>query len=192
MPYDAWLFLFHISDFTFQIFFMATAFLGLGSNLGDRLAHLRGAVAALRAQPHMCVAACSPVYETAALAAPGVAPGGAYLNAVVKLVLRPSPHDLLMLGQRLERAAGREAPEVRATWAPRPLDVDVLLYRMGWGDWRSEEPDLTLPHPGVRDRWFVLQPLLDLGVHEVSGQSLVDLLAALPAEVTGVRVAQKL
>ncbi|MGH9164846.1 MAG: 2-amino-4-hydroxy-6-hydroxymethyldihydropteridine diphosphokinase, partial [Acidimicrobiales bacterium] len=93
------------------------AFLGLGSNLGDRWAALRAAVAGL---PD--VVAVSPVYETEPVGGPD---GQArYLNAVVELDTARSPRELLEIGQRLEAAAGRERGE---RWGPRPLDVDVLL-----------------------------------------------------------------
>lgn len=124
------------------------AFLGLGSNLGDRAAHLRAAVAAL---PD--VVAVSPVYETAPVGGPGDQP--AYLNAVVELSTSLGPRELLERGQRLEAAAERVREE---RWGPRTLDVDVLLV----GDLRVDEPDLQVPHPRMGERAFVLAPLADL------------------------------
>ncbi len=124
------------------------AFLSLGSNLGDRWAHLRQAVAAL---PD--VVAVSPVYETEPLGGP---PGqGPFLNAVVELDTELSPRDLLELAHRLEEAAGRRRVEHHG---PRTLDVDVLLV----GDLVVEEPDLVVPHPRMYERRFVLRPLADL------------------------------
>lgn len=124
------------------------AFLGLGSNLGDRRGHLRRAVAAL---PD--VVAVSGVYETDPVGGP---PGqGAYLNAVVELETDLSPRDLLELAQRLERDAGRVRTE---RWGPRTLDVDVLVV----GDLVVDEPDLRVPHPRLGERAFVLVPLSDL------------------------------
>ena len=126
---------------------MTRAFLGLGSNLGDRMAHLRVAVAAL---PD--VVAVSPVYETDPVGGPEQ---DAYLNCVVELDTERSPHELLTLAHELEQAAAR----VRTIrWGPRTLDVDVLLV----GDQQVDEPDLVVPHPRLRERSFVLIPLHDL------------------------------
>lgn len=124
------------------------ALLGLGSNLGDRRANLRTAVAGL---PD--VVAVSPVYETDPVGGP---PGqGAYLNAVVALATVASPRDLLTHARRLEDQAGRVRDE---RWGPRPLDVDVLFV----GDLVVDEPDLQVPHPRWRERAFVLAPLHDV------------------------------
>jgi 2-amino-4-hydroxy-6-hydroxymethyldihydropteridine diphosphokinase len=124
------------------------AFLALGSNLGDRWAHLRRAVAGLPG-----VVAVSPVYETDPVGGP---PGqGPYLNAVVELATDLTPRSLLALGKRLEAEAGRTPGE---RWGPRPLDVDVLLV----GDLVVDEPDLQVPHPRWRQRPFVTVPLADL------------------------------
>ena len=124
------------------------AYLGLGSNLGDRRAHLRAAVAAL---PD--VVAVSAVYETDPVGGP---PGqGPYLNLVVALETARSPRELLDLAHSLEDAAGRVRKERDG---PRTLDVDVLLV----GDLCVDEPDLVVPHPRMWQRRFVLAPLADL------------------------------
>jgi dihydroneopterin aldolase/2-amino-4-hydroxy-6-hydroxymethyldihydropteridine diphosphokinase len=129
------------------------AYLGLGSNLGDRRAHLQAAVAAL---PD--VVAVSPVYETAPVGGPpGQSP---YLNLVVALDTALSPRELLEVGRRLEQAAGRTRTEPDG---PRTLDVDVLLV----GDLRVDDPDLVVPHPRMWQRRFVLAPLADLAGGEV-------------------------
>jgi 2-amino-4-hydroxy-6-hydroxymethyldihydropteridine diphosphokinase len=129
------------------------AYLGLGSNLGDRRAHLRAAVAAI---PD--VVAVSPVYETEPVGGPsGQSP---YLNLVVQLDTDLSPRDLLDLGRSLEEAAGRVRTERDG---PRTLDVDVLLV----GDITVHEPDLVVPHPRMWERRFVLAPLADLARGEV-------------------------
>jgi 2-amino-4-hydroxy-6-hydroxymethyldihydropteridine diphosphokinase len=120
----------------------------LGSNLGDRRAHLREAVAAL---PD--VVAVSPVYETSPVGGPEGQ--GPYLNCVVELQTELEPRELLAVAQRLEAAAGRERKE---RWGPRTLDVDVLLV----DDLTVEEPDLVVPHPRMWERRFVLVPLADL------------------------------
>lgn len=124
------------------------AYLGLGSNLGDRRAHLRAAVAAL---PD--VVAVSPVYETDPVGGP---PGqGPFLNLVVVLETNLSPRRLLDVAHSLEDAAGRVRKERDG---PRTLDVDVLLV----GDLCVDEPDLVVPHPRMWHRRFVLAPLADL------------------------------
>jgi 2-amino-4-hydroxy-6-hydroxymethyldihydropteridine diphosphokinase len=127
---------------------MSRALLGLGSNLGDRRAYLREAVAAL---PD--VVAVSPVYETDPVGGPE--DQGPYLNVVVELDTDLSPRQLLELGQRLETAAHRVRAE---RWGPRTLDVDVLLV----GDEQVDDPDLVVPHPRMWERAFVLVPLADL------------------------------
>ena len=124
------------------------AFLSLGSNLGDRWARLREAVAAL---PDLV--AVSPVYETEPVGGPPGQPP--YLNLVVELDTGRSPSELLELAQGLEAAAGRVR---RERHGPRTLDVDVLLV----GDLAVAEPDLVVPHPRMDERRFVLAPLADL------------------------------
>ncbi len=124
------------------------AFLGLGSNLGDRVAHLRAAVASL---PDLV--ATSPVYETAPVGGP--ADQGPYLNLVAELHTARTPRQLLEVCHALERDAGR-VREVR--WGPRTLDVDVLLVE----GIDVDEPDLQVPHPRMAERRFVLAPLADL------------------------------
>ena len=133
---------------------MTRAFLGLGSNIGDRRAHLRHAVAAL---PD--VVAVSGVYETDPVGGPDQDP---YLNCVVELDTELSPRQLLDLAHELEAAAAR----VRTVrWGPRTLDVDVLLV----GALTVAEPDLVVPHPGMYERAFVLVPLSDLAPELVPG-----------------------
>lgn len=124
------------------------AFLALGSNLGDREAHLRRAVSSIDD-----VVCTSPVYETAPVG--GLDDQGPYLNAVVELATERSPRALLGECRRLEAAAGRVR---RERWGPRTLDVDILLV----GDLVIEEEDLVVPHPRMWDRRFVLAPLADL------------------------------
>ena len=124
-----------------------TAYLGLGSNIGDRRTILRDAVAAI---PE--VVAVSPVYETDPVGGPEQ---DAFYNIVVELQTRRSPHELLELCRELEQAAGRVR---RVRWGPRTLDVDVLLV----DDLTVDSEDLTVPHPRMAQRNFVMVPLLDL------------------------------
>ncbi len=124
------------------------AFLGLGSNLGDRRQLLRDAVESLQG-----VVAVSDVYETEPVGGPGGQ--GAYLNLVVELDTDLSPRELLGVCHRLEAAADRTREE---RWGPRTLDVDVLWHAAGPVD----EPDLEVPHPRMWTRRFVMAPLADL------------------------------
>jgi 2-amino-4-hydroxy-6-hydroxymethyldihydropteridine diphosphokinase len=135
------------------------AFLALGSNLGDRVRYLRGAVDALGAHG---LTAVSPVYETDPVGGPEQ---GRFLNLVVELATDLSPHELLALCHRLEAEAER-VREVR--WGPRTLDVDVV-----WVDGTTvDEPDLVVPHPRMWQRRFVLAPLRDLAPDVVSAEAL--------------------
>ncbi|HEX7277045.1 MAG TPA: 2-amino-4-hydroxy-6-hydroxymethyldihydropteridine diphosphokinase [Acidimicrobiales bacterium] len=129
------------------------ALIGLGSNLGDRRGILRMAVASL---PD--VVAVSPVYETEPVGGPEGQPP--YLNLVVELSTRRSARELLQIGQQLEAAAGRVRAE---RFGPRVLDVDILLV----DDEIVDQPDLTVPHPRMHERRFVLAPLADLASGEV-------------------------
>jgi 2-amino-4-hydroxy-6-hydroxymethyldihydropteridine diphosphokinase len=126
------------------------AYLGLGSNLGDRRQHLRDAVASLRVLDSRLVV--SPVYETAPVGGPEQGP---YLNCVVRLDSELEPFALMALAHHLEAEAGR----VRVVKdGPRTLDVDLLLV----DDLQLDSPELTIPHPRMNERGFVLAPLEDL------------------------------
>lgn len=127
---------------------MTRVFLGLGSNQGDRWKALRDAVQSL---PD--VVAVSQVYETDPVGGPsGQDP---YLNCVVELDTALAPRHLLGICHRLESAADRVRTE---RFGPRTLDVDILLV----GDRVIDDPDLQIPHPRLRERRFVLEPLRDL------------------------------
>jgi 2-amino-4-hydroxy-6-hydroxymethyldihydropteridine diphosphokinase len=157
------------------------AVLSLGSNVGDRFAHLRSAVAGFGA----AVRAASPVYETAAW---GGVEQDDFLNAV--LVVEDQGVDgwgWLRRGQELERAAGR-VREVR--WGPRTLDVDLVTVDGPDGPVHSDHPDLLLPHPGTPERATVLRPWLDVDPEAVlpGHGPVADLLAALgPGAEDGMR-----
>jgi 2-amino-4-hydroxy-6-hydroxymethyldihydropteridine diphosphokinase len=134
------------------------AYLGLGSNLGDRLGHLQGAVDALATTDGIFVVAVSDVYETAPVGGPVQ---DDFLNAVAKVETDLPPRDLLAVAMHIEQLAAR----VRIMqWGPRTLDVDILLY----GDEQVHEPDLVIPHPRMHERPFVLAPLLDVAPERVT------------------------
>lgn len=133
---------------------MRRVFLGLGSNLGERLTYLRAAVEALPDR-----VAVSSLYETDPIGGPEQEP---FLNLVVELDTAMTARELLELCQSLEAKAARERVE---RWGPRTLDVDVLYI-----DGESvDEPDLEIPHPRMRDRAFVMVPLAELAPDLVQG-----------------------
>jgi 2-amino-4-hydroxy-6-hydroxymethyldihydropteridine diphosphokinase len=126
-------------------------FVGLGANLGDAAATVRAAIAALSDLPGTTCVARSSLYRSA----PIEAQGADYINAVVQLQTRLSPMALLKALQSIEDRFGRERPYLNA---PRTLDLDLLLY----GQRRIVTPLLTVPHPRMRERAFVLVPLAEI------------------------------
>lgn len=146
------------------------AFLSLGSNMGDREATLAAAREALAALPGTTIVAVSGIYETAPQDREGQPE---FLNQVVCLDTGLDPHDLLAECQRIEHEHGRTR-EFR--FGPRTLDVDILLVQ----DVESRDPELTLPHPRMLRRAFVLVPLREIWGH-ARGMGELDV-AALAAE----------
>ena len=132
----------------------SAAWIGLGANLGERAAHLRTAVAGMGALPGTRVLRVSPLYRSA----PVDAGGPDYLNAVAEISTFLSPQQLLEGLQALELAAGRERPYRNA---PRTLDLDILLWGADGAE-RLDTATLTVPHPRLHERAFVLRPLADL------------------------------
>jgi 2-amino-4-hydroxy-6-hydroxymethyldihydropteridine diphosphokinase len=129
---------------------VSRAVLSLGANLGDPLAALRAAVAALAERVE--VVAVSPVYETEPM---GGVPQDDFLNAVLVVDTDLSPRELLTLAHEVELAAGRTRG---LRWGPRTLDVDLISYDA----YVSTDPAVTLPHPRAHERAFVLRPWLDV------------------------------
>lgn len=144
---------------------MATAYLALGSNLGDRLGYLHAAAAALAA-PDLTIEARSPVFETPAEAEEPQPP---YLNGALRVTTSLPPRALLDRCLAVERALGRERPRPRA---PRTIDLDLLLH----GSALVAEPGLVVPHPRLLERAFVRVPLAlvaEPGLrHPVTGEPL--------------------
>ncbi len=134
---------------------MSTAYLALGSNLGNRHAFLLQALRLLGALPATQVVQVGGVYETAPV---GPQDQGPFLNTVVRVETRLTPRELLAAGHAIEAQLGRRAPDDRRKWGPREMDVDLLLH----GACDFSVADFTLPHPRMGQRWFVLKPLADL------------------------------
>lgn len=131
---------------------MTLSYIGLGSNAGDRLAHLQFALDGLAARAG-AVVGVSAVYETEPVGGPAQPD---YLNAVVAVETGLDARGLLDVAKALEREAGREPDGER--WGPRPLDIDILMV----GEDHIDEPDLVVPHPRIHQRGFVLAPLADV------------------------------
>ena len=146
------------------------AYVGLGSNLGDPRDALRRAIEALRSLPDTRLIKASPLYRTVPF---GPVEQGAFINAVAGVVTRQSPTDLLRRLRALERQLGRAESRVR--WGPREIDLDLLVH----GESTITGDELTLPHPGIPERDFVLYPLRDIApeLHIPGMGRVVDLAA---------------
>lgn len=138
-----------------------TAFIALGGNLGDAAQTLQDAVAALGATPGIGRVRCSSLYRTA----PVQSSGPDYVNAVAEVSTTLTAPALLDALQAIENRAGRQRPHLNA---PRTLDLDLLLY----GSARIESPRLTVPHPRMWERAFVLVPLHEMAPALVSEQAM--------------------
>jgi 2-amino-4-hydroxy-6-hydroxymethyldihydropteridine diphosphokinase len=151
---------------------MPIVYLALGTNLGDRRANLQAALEAL--PPSVVVRRASPVYETPPW---GMTDQPAFLNMVVEAETEQSPEELLAHLKHLETILGR-TPSVR--YGPRLIDMDILFYE----DRVIDSPGLTIPHPSLHERAFVLVPLADLApdlIHPLLGKTIRDLLTGVDA-----------
>jgi 2-amino-4-hydroxy-6-hydroxymethyldihydropteridine diphosphokinase len=156
-----------------------TCIIGLGANIGRPLEAIETAISAIDREPGVRVTACSALYRSA----PVDARGPDFLNAVIRVETTLPPADLLAVMQRIEQAAGRERPYRNA---PRSLDLDLLLV----DEVVLETPTLTLPHPRMHLRAFVLRPLIDIEPEQFipgkgSARKLLDLCGEQPIEQVG-------
>ncbi|MCE9590880.1 MAG: 2-amino-4-hydroxy-6-hydroxymethyldihydropteridine diphosphokinase [Planctomycetes bacterium] len=157
---------------------MTRAFIGIGSNVGDRHAHVSMVRDALPKLPGTALVAFSPVYETDPV---GPMPQEKYLNAAALLETTLPPADLLRELRAIEARTGRPPVAQRVHWGPRTLDLDILLY----GDQVICNDELTIPHPRLHERWFVLKPMADLdpaAIHPLLHKTIGELLAAVEAK----------
>ena len=157
---------------------MADVFIGLGGNIGDREALLAEALRKLDATPGVKVAAVSSLYETKPV---GHVAQPDFLNLVAKLATNLPPYALLNTCLRIEAELGRER---RERWGPRTVDIDVLWCE---GVAQADEK-LTLPHPRMHERAFVLVPLAELAPSlKLDGRPVASLVNALGGQAAGVR-----
>ncbi|MCZ2497758.1 2-amino-4-hydroxy-6-hydroxymethyldihydropteridine diphosphokinase [Xylophilus sp. Kf1] len=138
-----------------------TAYVGIGANLGDAIGAVHAAFDALAGLPHTTLLRRSSLYRSA----PVGTDGPDYVNAVAAVATALAPLDLLAALQRIESAAGRTRPW---RWAPRTLDLDLLFH----GDAPVDLPALTVPHPRVFERAFVLLPLAEIAPWMVDAAAL--------------------
>ena len=132
---------------------MTTAYIGIGSNVGDRNEFARKGVQALREADGIEVTAVSSLYETSPIGGP---PQRSYINLVVQVETDLDARKLLETTQGIEQSIGRGESDIR--WGPRVIDLDILLY----GEEKISEADLEIPHPRMKERNFVLVPLLEI------------------------------
>lgn len=155
---------------------MTVAYIGLGSNVGDRAAFCRMAIDGLRSTEGVDVLETSSMYETSPIGGP---PQRSFVNMVVKVDTTLDPRGLLDVCKWIEEQMGREESEIR--WGPRVVDLDILLY----GDETVSEPDLEIPHPRLTERRFALVPLLEIwpGASEPSGTPYKEYVETAEGEV---------
>jgi 2-amino-4-hydroxy-6-hydroxymethyldihydropteridine diphosphokinase len=144
-----------------------TAYIALGANLGDAAQSVRDAIKAIDALPQVQVTKQSSLYKTAALESEASSPD--YINAVIEINTTQPAYLLLEQLQKIEQKAGRNRPYPNA---PRTLDLDILLYRDESGDAQIQTETLTIPHPRMWQRAFVLVPLAEIAPQLVSAERL--------------------
>ena len=132
---------------------MTVAYIGIGSNVGDRTSFCRAAVDALKEKDGITVDAVSSLYETEPIGGP---PQRSFINMAIRVHTDLDAKGLLTACKDIERRIGREPSDIR--WGPRVVDLDLLTF----GEDKIVEPDLEVPHAHIRERRFVLVPLLEI------------------------------
>ena len=132
-------------------------YLSIGSNLGDRAQNCHRAVELMNIHPDITVLKISQLLETKALTLDNK-PQPDYLNGVLEIQTSLTPYELLKVLKSIEQQLGRKTEEKR--WQPRPIDLDILLF----GNQTMKTPELTIPHPEIRNREFLVQTLKEIGV----------------------------
>jgi 2-amino-4-hydroxy-6-hydroxymethyldihydropteridine diphosphokinase len=151
------------------------AFIGLGSNLGDREANIRQALQFLEQLPETTIVRGSSLYDTEPV---GVPDQPNFLNGVVQIETHLAPRQLLWNLMLIERRLGRVRTQ---QWGPRVIDLDLLLY----GEEVVDEDDLQVPHPHMTQRSFVMVPMVEIDpllVHPVTNQTMLSILQRLGAD----------
>ncbi len=152
---------------------LAAVYIGLGSNLGDREEHLDAALMMIASIDGVQFVTGSEMLETAPVGGP--TGQGAFLNAVCRIETELAPGELLTCLQQIEESLGRDAPEDREHWGPREIDLDILLF----GDQVVATDELTIPHPLMHERHFVLAPLCSIApeaTHPILNKSVSQML----------------
>lgn len=154
-----------------------TVYLGLGSNVGDREEYIEQAITILRETPGIKVGRRASNYETEAV---GGVPQAPYINSAVAITTKLDPYELLTVTQGTEDALGREKG---AEWGPRTIDVDILMY----ADLVLSDDKLTIPHPLMHERLFVLEPMREIApvaIHPVLEKTMSELFEEKRAEAS--------
>jgi 2-amino-4-hydroxy-6-hydroxymethyldihydropteridine diphosphokinase len=136
---------------------LTDAFIGIGSNEGDRREYIKRALSLLGGTPGIRLVSCSSIYESPAHVLEGSAPQNDYYNAACLVETELNPADLLVICLQIEKQCGR-IRTAHSRWESRTLDLDILLY----GQQTIEQPDLSIPHERMAQRSFVLAPLAEI------------------------------
>lgn len=143
--------------------------IGLGSNIGDRLSYLKGAISLLDSHKEIKVIATSSIYETEPV---GYVEQASFLNIVIQIYTSLNPYELLKVTQKIELELGRER---KIHWGPRTIDLDILLFNHE----NIKAENLIIPHPRIGERAFVLIPLDELAETD---KTVLEMVATIPRE----------
>lgn len=161
---------------------MSVAYIGLGSNVGDRLGNIKKSIELLGSSPDVTVEKTASFYETKPV---GYLNQPDFINTVVKITTKLTPHQLLKVTKSIEEALLRKRT---VKWGPRVIDLDILIF----DDIVMDEPHLRLPHPEIKNRAFVLVPLAEIAgsLKQTDGKTIAEILAKL-SDKKGVKILKK-